>query len=161
MAGYAGFLILILKSKRDRGIPKSFLEIILEVVKTQRKLMCRMGCLAASFTFLHKCFLCILRAYFKQSFHSSFPFFSGCKSFIILNNHSFCLYHDPASLLSPSISQESPPAPILDPILRMPFQISIQVQKTLRERFPEMLSARKTTRWVNRQPMRGQLEFER
>jgi hypothetical protein len=34
MAGYASFLILILKSKRERGIPKSVFEILIEIYRT-------------------------------------------------------------------------------------------------------------------------------
>jgi hypothetical protein len=34
MAGYASFLILILKSKRERGLPKTVFEILLEIYKT-------------------------------------------------------------------------------------------------------------------------------
>ena len=102
MGGYASFLILILKSKRERGIPKSVFEILIEIYRTQKKLMCRMGCLAASFSFLYKFFLCLLRAYFQSSFHRSFPFFSGCNHPTYLGLTSMCSFrldHDPPSLL--------------------------------------------------------------
>ena len=82
MAGYASFLIVILKSKRD-SLNLSLLDIFKELFTTQKKLMCRMGCMAGSFTFLHKLFLCLLRSYFQQTTgalsYRSFPFFAGCK----------------------------------------------------------------------------------
>ncbi len=101
IAGYASFLIVILKSKRDNK-NLSLLDIFKELLTTQKKLMCRMGCMAGSFTFLHKLFLCLLRSYFQQTSgapsYRSFPFFAGCKNHTYYFIYSFCVYSDPTSL---------------------------------------------------------------
>ena len=62
MAAYGCTIISILKNQRNKT---SFYSIFKEILETKRTLMCRFGMCAAFFTFLHKFFRCIMRAYIQ------------------------------------------------------------------------------------------------
>lgn len=110
--------------------------------------MCRMGCLAGSFTFLHKLFLCLLRAYFQQTSgttaNRSFPFFAGCNYKNTINHHtiSFRVDPDPTRLLPKEITAQGALAPRLDSVVRVHLQVRVPVPAPARERLPAVLQAR-------------------